>query len=98
MPDGAYTLGGQPVELRGGRVTLADGTLAGSATELPEMRRRAVDMGIPLAHAAYAAATAPARSVGLPAGELLVGRRADLLVLDDDLLPLAVYQGGSAVQ
>ena len=30
MPDGAYSLGGQPVTVRGGEARLADGTLAGS--------------------------------------------------------------------
>ena len=79
----------------GGRAVLADGTLAGSAISLLEGVRRAVGFGIPLAHAAYAASTAPALAMGAgDTGAVAVGRRADLLVLDQSLEIVQVYVGG----
>ncbi len=46
MEDGAYSLGGLPVTVRGNLATLEDGTIAGSATNLMDCMRKAVSMGI----------------------------------------------------
>jgi N-acetylglucosamine-6-phosphate deacetylase len=54
LPDGGYSLGGQSVRVRDGKATLADGTLAGSATDLLSCVRKAVSFGIPLASAVKA--------------------------------------------
>ncbi len=98
LGDGTYTLAGQQVTVAGGRAVLADGTLAGSAISLLEGVRRAVGFGIPLAHAAYAASTAPALAMGAgDTGAVAVGRRADLLVLDQSLEIVQVYVGGRPV-
>ncbi len=94
MPDGAYTLGGQPVRMSGGRATLPDGTIAGSSISLMEGLRRAVRFGIPLEDAVYAATAAPATAVGLEAGTIAPGRRADLVLLDGDLNIKAVFIDG----
>lgn len=95
LGDGTYTLAGQQVTVAGGRAVLADGTLAGSAISLLEGVRQAVGFGIPLAHAAYAASTAPALAMGAgDTGAVAVGRRADLLVLDQSLEIVQVYVGG----
>ena len=59
MADGDYTLGGQPVIKKGKHATLADGTLAGSVTDLMDCMRTAVSFGIPLADAVRAAAVNP---------------------------------------
>ena len=98
LGDGRCTLAGQPVTVREGRAVLPDGTLAGSAISLLEGVRRAVGFGIPLAHAAYAASTAPARALGEgDIGEIAPGRRADLLVLNEALELVQVYLGGRPV-
>ena len=49
LTDGQYTLGGQDVFVKGPKATLADGTIAGSATDLMGCMRVAVQkMGISL--------------------------------------------------
>ena len=62
MPDGDYTLGGQAVKVKGKYATLADGTMAGSVTDLMSCMKTAVSFGIPLADAG-------AESWGLGGGE-----------------------------
>ncbi len=95
MPDGSYTLGGQPIVVRDGRATLLDGTLAGSSISLLEGVRRAVKFGIPLESAVYAASAAPAMAAGLPrVGWIAPGMDADLLLLDEQLQLEAVFIDG----
>ena len=97
MPDGDYTLGGQPIRVSFGKATLLDGTLAGSSISLLEGVRRTVSFGIPLERAVYAATTAPARSVGIEAGEIAVGGPADLILLGPDLSLRGVWIDGQPV-
>ena len=73
---------------------LAGGTLAGSVTPLIAGVRRLVACGVRFAEAIKAATETPARLVGIDAGRLTVGGRADLVVLDDGLRPVAVLAGG----
>lgn len=94
MPDGDYTLGGQPIVLSRNKATLRDGTLAGSIISLTDGMRNAVKFGIPLCNAVYAATTAPALSVGLDVGSLASGRIADIAVLNGELDLIDVYVAG----
>lgn len=94
MPDGDYELGGQPITVKNGKATLRDGTIAGSSISLMDGVRNCVRFGIPLCDAVYAASTAPALAVGLDAGVIAVGRKADLVVLDPDLKILDVFVDG----
>lgn len=96
MPNGEYTLGGQKVFMTDGKATLADGTIAGSATCLAECFRRAVSFGVPLESALRAATINPAQTVGLfdTLGSITQGKRADVLVLDETLHPEHVFIGG----
>ena len=95
MPDGDYTLGGQPITVKGGRATLTGtDTLAGSSISLLDGLRRAVEFGLPLKDAVYAASTAPALAARLSAGAIQPGRPADLVVLGQDLELLAVFVDG----
>ncbi len=85
LADGNYSLGGLPVAVKGNLATLADGTIAGSATNLADCVRTAVHkMDIPLADAIYAATAAPAKSIGIfnDRGSIAPGKVADLLLLD----------------
>ncbi|MDO4262892.1 MAG: amidohydrolase family protein, partial [Deinococcus sp.] len=95
LGDGPSELGGQAVTVREGRATLADGTLAGSVLTMDRAVQNAVAAGIPLHGASEMASAAPARSLGLSdRGELRLGLRADLVVLDEKLRVLDVYLGG----
>ena len=99
MPDGQYTLGGQDVTVKGKHATLADGTLAGSVTDLMRCMKTAVSFGIPLEEAVWAAAVNPARAIGIfsRAGSLEPGKRANLVVLDQDLEVKDVFFRGQRV-
>ncbi|MBQ9004172.1 MAG: N-acetylglucosamine-6-phosphate deacetylase [Eggerthellaceae bacterium] len=86
--DGTFDLGGQDVHVSGNRATLADGTIAGSVTDLAACVRVAVtEMGIALEDALLAASANPARALGLASqrGSIAPGYMADLVLLDNDL-------------
>lgn len=89
LEDGTYELGGQNFTLAGRRCTLADGTLAGSASDQMSCLRTAVtEMGIPLVDAVRAASTNPARALGVSDsyGSLAYGHTASLVLLDQATL------------
>lgn len=98
MPDGEYELGGQRVSVRGKRALLADGTIAGSVTNLMDCVRTAVrEMGIPLASAVKCAAVNPARAIGIyeDYGSLTAGKFADIVILDRELKIKKIYRHGN---
>lgn len=88
MPDGNYSLGGQAVSVTGKKATLADGTIAGSASNLYDCFKVAVqEMEIPLEWAVTASTLTPAKSLGFDGecGSITVGKNADIVLLDKDL-------------
>jgi N-acetylglucosamine-6-phosphate deacetylase len=95
----AGQLGGQPIEQREGVPTRPDGTLAGSAQALDAAVRYAVHrVGLSLEEAVRAAATNPARLLGLhDRGLLATGQRADIVALDPRLEVEATWVAGHAV-
>lgn len=100
MPDGEYTLGGQPIEMRGGKATLkGSDTLAGSSTNLLQELRNLVAFGLKLEDALTAVTMAPARAIRMEdsIGSIAVGKRADLLILDGALQLRQVYVDGVPV-
>ena len=96
MPDGQYELGGQDVFLSGGIARLADGTIAGSASNLYECMCNAVTFGATVPQAVRAATIIPARQLGREAeiGSIDAGKLADFVVCDEQLQREAVYLGG----
>ncbi len=96
MPDGEYELGGQQVFLQGGIARLADGTIAGSATNLFECMRRAMSFGISQEDAIRAATYNPACSLGVQEqiGSIASGKYADFVVCNGDYSEKTVYIGG----
>ena len=96
MPDGEYELGGQAVFLKGGVARLADGTIAGSATNLYDCMLRAISFGIAKEDAVRAATWNPARQIGCldTVGSIADGKRADFVVCDENLNRKAVWLGG----
>ena len=99
MPDGRYTLGGQEVFLEGRIARLADGTIAGSATNLYDCMLSAVAFGIPREEAVAAATILPAREIGAEGelGSIEAGKRADFVVCDAALRRQAAYINGIRV-
>jgi N-acetylglucosamine-6-phosphate deacetylase len=98
MADGAYRLGGLDVEVRSGQARLAGSdTLAGSTLTMAEAFRRAVQVvGLPIGSVVEAAATTPARVLGLAedCGAIRSGLAADLVWLDDALAVRGVMVRG----
>lgn len=101
MPDGEYALGGQKVIKKGNLAALEDGTIAGSATNLMDCLRVAVQkMGIPLASAVKCAAVNSARSVGIydKYGSITVGKTANMVLLkEEDLSTVKVILKGKTI-
>ncbi len=99
MPDGEYELGGQQVFLAGGVARLADGTIAGSATNLFECMRNAISFGIAPEDAVRAASWNPACAIGAQEeiGSIAPGKMADFVVCNKDFSRKAVYMGGQLV-
>ena len=99
MPDGEYELGGQQVFLSGGIAKLADGTIAGSATNLFECMRRAMSFGIAEEDAVRAASYNPACSLGTQdkIGSIATGKLADFVVCNSDYSEKTVYIGGKKI-
>ena len=75
---------------------LDDGTLAGSRIGLDQAVRNCVGWGIPLADALTMASVTPASVLDCTSG-IVVGRAADLTVLDDDLHVVMTIVGGRVV-
>ena len=102
MPDGRYPFGGQTIEVKGNRATMADdpNTLAGSVSDLMSCMCTAVSFGIPLADAVMAAAVNPAKALGIydRVGSLDIGKEANAAVLNEDLSLRAVLFHGQVVQ
>lgn len=88
------------VEVRDGVARLADtGAIAGSTlTSVAAVRYAVHEVGVPLVDAVASAATTPAAALGLDdVGALVAGRRADLVLLDDDLQVQRVMRCGDWV-
>lgn len=97
LTDGQYTLGGQDVFVKGSLATLADGTIAGSVTDLMGCMKTAVlKMGIPLEDAVACVTMNPAKEIGVydRCGSISVGKDADFVLLDENLNVKAVYVNG----
>ena len=100
MPNGEYELGGQQVFLEGNVAKLADGTIAGSVTNLYDCMRKAVEFGISKEQAILSATIIPARQLHRDGeiGSIAPGKLADFVVCGADLGKKAVYMAGKALE
>lgn len=88
MPDGEYTFNGRKVSMEGKKITLPNGTMAGSSLTMIEAVKNMVKMAeIPLHEAIRMASLNPARLLGKESvkGALAPGMDADIVLLDKDL-------------
>jgi N-acetylglucosamine-6-phosphate deacetylase len=93
-----FTLGGRTIVAEEGALRAEDGTLAGSDLDMALAVRNAITMlGIDLAAASQLASRTPATFMGLnnEMGTIQVGRRADLVHLDEELRPVTSWIGGT---
>jgi len=96
MPDGEYELGGQPVFLQGGVAKLADGTLAGAATNLYDCMKNAILFGISEEDAIRACTINPACALGVQdqVGSIAPGKLADFIICRKDYTGRRVFMSG----
>src|SRR5690606_35739731 len=100
MPDGDYELGGLPVIVEQGVARLKqDGSLAGSTLTMNEGFRFLVQqVGVSLSEASRIASLNPATVLGLQEqyGSIAIGKRADLLLMDEEFKLEQVFISGEA--
>lgn len=95
----SFELTGRQVYRQGGRLTLADGTLAGADIDMLSCVRFVHErLGLPLSEAINMASLYPAQAVGCTCkGRLAADMDADFLLLRRDLSLGATYIGGTCV-
>lgn len=92
----AFDLGARRIERVGGRLTLADGTLAGADITLPQALAHLVRLGCPPVRTLAMATRIPAGLIGASDhGVLGPGSRADFVHLSDDMDLRAVWRAGT---
>ena len=102
LSDGTYTLGGQIVLVTGKRAVLeSDSSLAGSVTNLMDCMVLAVkEMGIPLETAVACTTENPAKAAGVydMYGSISPGKKADVVLLSEDLQVKMVIKDGEIIR
>ena len=86
MPDGDYTLGGQPVHKEGIKCLMPDGTIAGSVLKLNEAVYNLYENSdLEIYEAVNCASLYPATALGIDKeiGSLDEGKRADIVIADE---------------
>lgn len=86
LEDGEYTLGGQPIFVKGIECRLADGTIAGSVLKLNEAVRNVLaNTDLPVNEVVNMASLTPATRIGLgdTKGSLEAGKDADIAIVDE---------------
>jgi N-acetylglucosamine-6-phosphate deacetylase len=94
---GAFELMGRTISLREGRLTGADGTLAGAHLDLASAVRNAVNLAqVPIDDALRAASLTPATFLGLEHehGALTSGALADMVALTEGMVVIGTWVGG----
>ncbi len=100
MPDGIYTLGGQPVKKSGIQCLLEDGTIAASVLKLNEgVRNLYENTELSIAEAVACASLNPAKALGVDdkIGSLETGKCADIIIFDDQFNIQKTIIGGNTV-
>lgn len=97
MPDGEYSLGGQPIFVKGVQCLLRDGTIAGSVLKLNNaVKNFKENANIPLWKAVAAASINPAKAIGVDdkKGSIEKGKDADIIIADGDFNIVKTIIGG----
>lgn len=87
MPDGDYTLGGQPVKKQGIQCLLPDGTIAGSVLKLNDaVNNLYSNTDLTISQAVDCASINPAKAVSVDGeiGSLEEGKKADIIITDSE--------------
>jgi N-acetylglucosamine-6-phosphate deacetylase len=104
LGDGEFSVWGMNISAQNGLTALADGpaqgTIAGSVITMREALKNIASLGVPVHEAIRMASLSPARAAGVDteSGSIEKGKRADLVVFDEDFgVQLAIIGGAVAV-
>ncbi len=101
MPDGEYTLGGQPIFVNGIECRLQDGTIAGSVLKLNNAIRNMRDncKRTPFHKIVNMASLNPAKAIGISdvKGSIEVGKHADFCIADENMNVVTTISRGRII-
>ena len=100
LADGEYTLGGQPIFVKGIECRLADGTIAGSVLKLNHAVRNFMKYAdVPVWEAVNAASLNPAKRIGVDAdkGSIEAGKDADIVICDNNFEIISTIISGRSI-
>ena len=100
MPDGEYTLGGQPIFLKGIECRLADGTIAGSVLKLNNAVKNVLDhTSLPVNEVFKMASLNPASAIHCDdrIGSLEAGKDADIIITDENINIVTTIKKGRTI-
>ncbi|MHB1152882.1 MAG: N-acetylglucosamine-6-phosphate deacetylase [Eubacteriales bacterium] len=100
MPDGEYSLGGQPIYLKGIECRLADGTIAGSVLRLNKAVANLLKYtSLPIKSVVDMVTVNAARVIHEDEriGSLETGKNADIVIFDDEINIYKTIKGGRVV-
>ncbi len=100
LADGEYTLGGQPIFVKGIECRLADGTIAGSVLKLNNaVRNMREHTNLPLEQIVRMASINAAKCIGLDKtkGSLEAGKDADIILADENFAVSETIIAGETV-
>jgi len=97
--DGDYGIWGETISVKNGRTVNASGNIAGSVISMLDAVRLLHSLGVSYIDLARMASLNPARLLGLDSvcGSIELGKRADLVALDNDDNPTLTLIGGRVV-
>jgi len=97
--DGDYQIWGETISVKDGRTSNAAGSIAGSVITMLDAVRMMHSLDVPYVQLARMASSNPARLLGLDGecGSIEVGKRADLVALDENGNVKLTLIGGSVV-
>ena len=99
MPEGKYMVNGRELYVEGGFAKLPNGTIAGSACSLATGAKNMFDLGYKPEEIAVMACVNPARAADVTdRGELKLGYRADVILLDKDFNVKHVFLKGEQIK
>jgi N-acetylglucosamine-6-phosphate deacetylase len=99
MGDGDYQIWGETITVKNGRTANASGSIAGSVISMLDAVRLMHSLGVSYVDLAQMASSNPARLLGVDAdcGSIEVGKRADLVALDQNGNVKLTFIGGRPV-
>ena len=97
--DGDYQIWGETITVKNGRTANAAGSIAGSVISMLDAVRLLHSLGVSYSDLATMASSNPAKLLGIDkdCGSIEVGKRADLVALDQDGKVKLTLVGGRSV-